>query len=177
LLPHPLVLTTSQNIVVEGSNLHVMAHVSESIVDVSRIKTNDIGAVLNSYGVEAARATILQEIRSVFAAYAINVNARHLMLIADYMVSQLLAIVDYQNQRSSQTFDGGYKPFNRKGIATHSSPLLKSSFETTATFISDATLHGDFDNLTTPSSNIVLGRPSLTGTGIFDLVMPLPTSK
>jgi DNA-directed RNA polymerase I subunit RPA1 len=65
-----------------------MAHISESIVDTSRVKTNDIGAVLKTYGVEAARATILQEIGTVFAAYAINVNTRHLMLIADYMVSQ-----------------------------------------------------------------------------------------
>ena len=63
---------------------------SNSIVETSRIKTNDIGAVLKWYGVEAARATILQEIRTVFAAYAINVNTRHLMLIADYMVSQSL---------------------------------------------------------------------------------------
>ena len=65
-----------------------MALMSESIVDTSRVKTNDIGAVLETYGVEAARATILQEIGAVFAAYAINVNTRHLMLIADYMVSQ-----------------------------------------------------------------------------------------
>lgn len=64
-----------------------MAHISESIVDTNRLKTNDIGAVLKAYGVEAARATILQEIGRVFAAYAINVNTRHLMLIADYMVS------------------------------------------------------------------------------------------
>ena len=154
-----------------------MAYMSESIVDVSRLRTNDIGAVLKTYGVEAARATILQEIGSVFAAYAINVNTRHLMLIADYMVSQLLAIADYENRLRTQTFDGGYKPFNRTGIATHSSPLLKASYETTATFISDATLYGDFDNLTTPSGNIVLGRPTQSGTGIFDLVTQLPTSK
>ena len=70
-----------------------------------------------------------------------------------------------------QTFDGGYKPFNRKGISTNSSPLLKASYETTASFLSEATLHGDFDDLTTPSGNIVLGRPSVTGTGVFDVVM------
>lgn len=73
----------------------------------------------------------------------------------------------------SQTFDGGYKPFNRKGISTSSSPFLKASYETTAAFLSDATLHGDFDDLTSPSGNIVVGRPNLTGTGIFDIVAPL----
>lgn len=70
-----------------------------------------------------------------------------------------------------QTFDGGFKPFNRSGISTHSSPFLKASYETTAAFLSDATLHGDFDNLTTPSGNIVVGRPALNGTGVFDVVL------
>jgi len=73
----------------------------------------------------------------------------------------------------SQTFDGGFKPFNRQGIATHSSPLLKASFEATAAVLSDATLYGDYDNLTTPSGNIVIGRPAMTGTGTFDIVLPL----
>ena len=55
----------------------------------------------------------------------------------------------------------------------HPSPLLKASFETTAAFISDSTLYGDFDDLKTPSSNVVVGRPSLFGTGAFDVVAPL----
>jgi DNA-directed RNA polymerase I subunit RPA1 len=70
-----------------------------------------------------------------------------------------------------QTFDGGYRPFNRKGISANVSPLLKASYETTAAFLADATLYGDFDDLTTPSGSIVLGRPNLTGTGAFDVVM------
>lgn len=74
-----------------------------------------------------------------------------------------------------QTFDGGYRPFNRTGIATNPSPLLKASYETTAAFISDATLHGDFDDLRTPSGNIVAGRLNLTGTGVFDVVAPVPS--
>jgi hypothetical protein len=72
-----------------------------------------------------------------------------------------------------QTFEGGYKPFNRKGISTNPSPLLKASFETTSAFLSDAALYGDFDDLTTPSGNIVLGRPNLTGTGVFDVGIPI----
>lgn len=75
-----------------------------------------------------------------------------------------------------QTFDGGYKPFNRKGISTNPSPLLKASYETTAAFLSDATLYGDYDDLSSPSSNIVLGRPSVTGTGVFDVVLPVEST-
>lgn len=69
-----------------------------------------------------------------------------------------------------QTHEGGYKPFNRTGISSKSSPLLKASFETTAAFLSDATLHGDFDDLSNPSSSIVLGKPGRSGTGVFDVL-------
>ncbi|KII94929.1 hypothetical protein PLICRDRAFT_169633 [Plicaturopsis crispa FD-325 SS-3] len=125
----------------------------EEIIDEDGMYSNDIYAGLKTYGVEMARAVILNEMGSVFGAYKIDVDMRHLELIADYM-----------------TFDGGYKPFNRKGLSTNPSPLLKASYETTASFISDATLYGDFDDLTTPSGNIVLGRPNLTGTGAFDVL-------
>ena len=43
-------------------------------------------AILNTYGVEAARAAIIKEISVVFAAYGIDVNPKHLTLVADYMV-------------------------------------------------------------------------------------------
>ncbi|KAG6813000.1 hypothetical protein H0H92_014931 [Tricholoma furcatifolium] len=136
-----------------GSNLKGMwkfaVGMGESILEDNDIYSNDIYAILKTYGVEMARAAILKEMGGVFGAYNIQVDRRHLELIADYM-----------------TFDGGYKPFNRKGIATNSSPLLKASYETTAAFLSEATLFGDFDDLTSPSGSIVMGRPNQTGTDI-----------
>ena len=48
---------------------------------------------------EAARASIVGEVLSVFGVYGINVDPRHLALIADYM-----------------TFEGKYRPMNRLGI-------------------------------------------------------------
>ncbi|KEP54180.1 DNA-directed RNA polymerase [Rhizoctonia solani 123E] len=138
-----------------GTNFPGIWAASADVVDLDNITSNDIYAILCSYGVEMARMAILKEIESVFSVYKIAVDFRHLTLIADYM-----------------TFDGGYKPFNRRGISTHSSPLLKASFETTAAFLSDATLHGDFDDLTSPSGNIVLGRPTQSGTGIFSVGVP-----
>ncbi|KAH8094813.1 beta and beta-prime subunits of DNA dependent RNA-polymerase [Cristinia sonorae] len=151
---------TLYRITTNGSNIPGLWHFAcsdeEDMIDEHSIKSNDIYAILTTYGVEAARTTILHEVGGVFKVYNIDVDARHLELIADYM-----------------TFDGGYKPFNRSGIATNSSPLLKASFETTAAFLSDATLHGDFDDLKSPSGNIVAGRLNLTGTGVFDVVMPV----
>ncbi|KAJ3822443.1 RNA polymerase I largest subunit [Lentinula raphanica] len=142
-----------------GSNFRglweFMADTDESILYDDEIYSNDIYAILKTYGVEMAREAILREMSGVFGIYKIQVDRRHLELIADYM-----------------TFEGGYKPFNRKGISTNPSPLLKASYETTAAFLSDATLYGDYDDLTTPSGNIVLGRPNHTGTGVFDVRMP-----
>jgi DNA-directed RNA polymerase I subunit RPA1 len=50
--------------------------------------------------------------------------------------------------------------------------LLKASFETTAKFLADATLYGEQDDLTSPAAKIVLGVPSSSGTGSFDIRAP-----
>lgn len=76
-----------------------------------------------------------------------------------------------------QTSEGGYKAFNRTGIANSPSPFLKASFETTAAFVSDATLFGDFEDLTSPSASIVLGKIAQTGTGIFQVALPVDPSQ
>lgn len=74
----------------------------------AQLTSNDIWAVCQTYGVEAARASIVAEITGVFGAYGIAVDPRHLGLVADHM-----------------TFDGGYRPLNRAGMADFSSPCLQ----------------------------------------------------
>ena len=73
-----------------GSNFRGMwefvASSAESIVEDDSIYSNDIYSILKTYGVEMARAAILQEMGSVFGVYSIQVDRRHLELIADYMV-------------------------------------------------------------------------------------------
>jgi len=56
-----------------------------------RLATNDVGSILGTYGVEAARATLMREVSSVFGAYGIGVDPRHLGLIADFMTHQVTA--------------------------------------------------------------------------------------
>eukprot|EP00536_Pseudo-nitzschia_multiseries_P012011 jgi/Psemu1/260237/estExt_Genewise1Plus.C_4380015 len=123
-------------------------------VDHRRLVSNDIWAVRCSYGVEAARNTIVDQIRSVFGVYGIEVDPRHLSLIADYM-----------------TFGGDYTPMNRTGMRETSSPFLQMSFETTAQFLTQAALTGGFDKMNSPSANIVAGRPIRHGTGAFSLLV------
>ncbi|GAA6007137.1 hypothetical protein JCM11491_003019 [Sporobolomyces phaffii] len=136
--------------VTEGVNLRAIWNIAQGIVDLNKIATNDIGAILRTYGVEAARASIIKEMSGVFSVYGIGVDFRHLTVIADYMTSE-----------------GGYKPFNRTGLSNNSSPFLKASFETTAGFVAEAALLGDFDNMVGPSARIVVGRTPESGTGAF----------
>ena len=136
-----------------GVNIGELWKLDFSMVDHDRLESNDIWALRCAYGVEAARSNIVHQITSVFGAYGIEVNARHLSLIADYM-----------------TADGGYKAMNRLGMESSSSPFLQMSFETTAHFLKQAAMANDSDTLSSPSGNIVMGRPVLHGTGAFDLL-------
>lgn len=72
--------------VTEGVNLRAVWNVGHGIVDLNKIYTNDVGAILRTYGVEAARTSIIKEMSGVFSVYGIGVDYRHLTIIADYMV-------------------------------------------------------------------------------------------
>jgi DNA-directed RNA polymerase I subunit RPA1 len=119
--------------------------------------------VLETYGVETCRSTIIREIKAVFGAYFITVDYRHLALIADYM-----------------TFNGGYRPFNRTGIVENPSPAIKMSFETTMNFILDASIQKKMEDARSASASIILGHPAKVGTGCFDVLQdltPRPSKK
>ena len=126
---------------------------NHEIFDINRIETNNINEMMKHYGIEAARYCIVKEIRGVFDVYGIEVDYRHLSLVADFM-----------------TQNGTYKPFNRIGMQESSPPFLKVSYETSTTFLSDSCTKQDIDNNTTPSASIVLGRVPKIGTGVFDII-------
>jgi DNA-directed RNA polymerase I subunit RPA1 len=136
-----------------GVNFEELWKLPANIIEHNKLVSNDIWAVRCAYGVEAARLNIVEQIRSVFGAYGISVDPRHLSLIADYM-----------------TYDGGFKAMNRTGMADASSPFLQMSFETTANFMMEAVLGSQKEHLVSPSANIVMGRPIRHGTGAFDLL-------
>jgi hypothetical protein len=79
-----------------GSNfrgLWEFSSADESIIEEDEIYSNDIYAILKTYGVEMARAAILREMGGVFGAYGIQVDKRHLELIADYMVREFCPFI------------------------------------------------------------------------------------
>ena len=93
---------------VEGMNLEEMWK-HPHVLNLNKLTSNNISAVLKTYGVEAARATIVNQVNEVFAVYGISINHRHMSLVAD-----------------SMTFMGDYRAMNRTGMKSkvihHSSP-------------------------------------------------------
>lgn len=96
----------------------------ENYLDIRRIYTNDMHQIARTYGIEAARAALIREIKNVFAVYGISVDGRHLSLIADHM-----------------TFTGQIKGMNR-GAMDGISPLQAMTFETTTNFLKNSLLLG-----------------------------------
>ncbi|OPJ70789.1 DNA-directed RNA polymerase I subunit RPA1 isoform B [Patagioenas fasciata monilis] len=139
----------------EGINLAELFRYSD-ILDLNRLYSNDIHAMAKNYGIESALRVIIKEIKDVFAVYGIEVDPRHLSLVADYMC-----------------FEGFYKPLNRFGIQSNSSPLQQMTFETSYKFLKEATMMGAHDELRSPSACLVVGKVVKGGTGLFDLKQPL----
>uniref|UniRef100_A0A8D2MZD1 DNA-directed RNA polymerase subunit n=1 Tax=Zonotrichia albicollis TaxID=44394 RepID=A0A8D2MZD1_ZONAL len=139
----------------EGINLAELFKYSD-ILDLNRLYCNDIHSMAKNYGIESALRVIIKEIKDVFAVYGIVVDPRHLSLVADYMC-----------------FEGIYKPLNRIGIQSNSSPLQQMTFETSYKFLKDATMMGAHDELRSPSACLVVGKVVKGGTGLFDLKQPL----
>lgn len=123
------------------------------ILELNRLYSNDIHAIAKTYGIEAAAQVIIKEVTNVFKVYGITVDRRHLSLIADYM-----------------TFDGSFQPLSRKGMEHSSSPLQQMSFESCLQFLKNAAGSGRADELSSPSSRLMVGLPVRNGTGAFELL-------
>uniref|UniRef100_A0A665TS78 DNA-directed RNA polymerase subunit n=1 Tax=Echeneis naucrates TaxID=173247 RepID=A0A665TS78_ECHNA len=139
----------------EGINMHEMFKYTD-ILDINRLYSNEVHAMANTYGIEVALKVIEKEIKDVFAVYGIEVDPRHLSLVADYMC-----------------FEGVYKPLNRHAIRSNSSPLQQMTFETSYKFLKQATMLGSYDELVSPSACLVVGKVVKGGTGLFELKQPL----
>ena len=140
------------SLVVQGLNFEAFVGYQD-ILDLDRLETNHSYALKNKYGVEAMRANIVKEINMVFGVYGISVNPRHLSLIADFM-----------------TFNGDYRAFNRIGMEESASPFLRMSYETTMKYLVNASVQQQRDDMSAPSSAIVLGQVPRVGTGMFELL-------
>ena len=140
-------------IITAGTSLH---HVlTLDFVDVDRTISNDLHEVAKVLGIEAARETILREVLNVIDTQGLNVDARHIMLVADTMC-----------------VSGQVKGITRYGVVQEkNSVLARASFETPIRHIVAAALCGEVDPLTSVVENVMLNQPVPVGTGLPRLVV------
>ncbi len=137
----------------EGSNLEKVLEVEG--VDPFRTTTNDIQAVGRVLGIEAARNMIIQEAYNTLMEQGLNVDLRHIMIVADVM-----------------TTDGTIKAIGRHGVSKEKESVLsRAAFEITVSHLLQASRRGETDKLGGVAENIIVGQPVNLGTGAVELVM------
>ncbi|MDP3990457.1 MAG: DNA-directed RNA polymerase subunit A'' [archaeon] len=138
-----------------GTNLKDVLDLPE--VDVTRTTSNDIHEVYSVLGVEAARQIIINEVFKVIESQGLNVDLRHIMLVADIMC-----------------VGGNIKGITRYGVVSEkASVLARASFETPVKHIINAALEGEVDYLTSVVENVMINQPVPLGTGLPGLITKL----
>ncbi|HLC67254.1 MAG TPA: DNA-directed RNA polymerase subunit A'' [archaeon] len=126
-------------------------------VDTQRTKTNDIHQVYEVLGIEAARNVILNESKETLDEQGLDVDVRHLMLLADMM-----------------TFDGTIKDIGRYGVSgKKASVLARANFEETKKHLVNASFYGEKDKLEGIIENILVGQIAPVGTGMVKLAVDM----
>ncbi|HEY7777907.1 MAG TPA: DNA-directed RNA polymerase subunit A'', partial [Nitrososphaeraceae archaeon] len=136
-----------------GSNLSKIIAIEG--IDTSRITTNNVYEVWQTLGIEAARNALIKEITNTLEEQGLEVDMRHIMLVADLMTSK-----------------GHLQQIGRHGIAgTKTSVLARAAFEITVPTIAKASLEGQIESLKGVTENVIVGATVPIGTGMVDLYM------
>jgi DNA-directed RNA polymerase II subunit RPB1 len=124
-------------------------------VDHTRTTSNAVREIVTVLGVEAARRSLIHELRFVLDSYDIYVNYRHLSTLCDIMTNR-----------------GALTAITRHGINRgDSGALRKCSFEETVEILLEAAFHAEVDPLSGITENIIMGQLAPYGTGSFDLMV------
>lgn len=136
-----------------GSNLSKVILVEG--IEPTRITTNNVYEIWQTLGIEAARTALVKEITNTLEEQGLEVDIRHIMLVADLMTSK-----------------GYLQQIGRHGIAgTKTSVLARAAFEITVPTIAKASLEGQVESLRGVTENVIVGATVPVGTGMVDLYM------
>jgi DNA-directed RNA polymerase subunit A' len=143
----------------DGSNLPKVLEVSG--IDTSRTTTNNVHEIAKTLGIEAAKNALIHEAKGVLEDQGLDVDIRHVMLVADMMIST-----------------GEVQQIGRHGISgKKSSVLARAAFEITVPNIVDAAVKGESDPLAGVTENVIVGQSIPIGTGLVELYMSTFESK
>lgn len=139
-------------VLTSGTNLNDILEMKE--VDMRQTTCNDIHEIFEVLGIEAARQAIINEVYRVIEAQGLNIDIRHVMLVADVMCTT-----------------GVVKGITRYGVVSEkASVLARASFETPIKHLINAALEGEVDDLASVVENVMINQPVPLGTGLPGLV-------
>ena len=122
-------------------------------IDFRHTTTNHILETCAVLGIEAARQSIINEIKFTMGSYGIHIDERHSQLLADEM-----------------TFKGLVLGITRFGVSKmKSSTLMLASFEMTTDHLYNSAIQCKKDDILGVSECIVMGNQAPIGTGLFKL--------
>ncbi|MFQ5819352.1 MAG: DNA-directed RNA polymerase subunit A'' [Candidatus Heimdallarchaeota archaeon] len=137
----------------EGTNLAEALRVVG--VNPTRTHTNSIMEIAGVLGIEAARAAMIQEAMGVLEEQGLEVDVRHVMLVADLM-----------------TLTGQIRQIGRHGVSgAKDSVLARAAFEVTVKHLLEAAVAGEADKLRGVTENVIIGQVIPVGTGVVELLM------
>lgn len=135
-------------IITAGTNLKDVLQLE--FVDKTRTMSNDIHEIADVLGIEAARQAIINEVFKVYEAQGLEIDKRHVMLVADIM-----------------TMSGNVKGITRYGVVSEKeSVLARASFETPIKHVVMASIVGEKDILSSVIENVMINQQVPIGTGL-----------
>ncbi len=140
-------------LITDGTNLAAVLKVEG--VDPTKTKSNSIHEIENVLGIEAAREALVREIKHTLDEQGLDVDIRHIMLLADMM-----------------TRTGVVRQIGRHGVAGEKpSVLARAAFEVTVKHLFDASARGEVDHIQGVTENVIIGQLAPVGTAKVQLKM------
>ncbi|KAH7103209.1 beta and beta-prime subunits of DNA dependent RNA-polymerase [Auriculariales sp. MPI-PUGE-AT-0066] len=147
--------------VLETSGVNLKTIMTIEGIDFARTHSNSCTEVFKVLGVEAARGSLLRELRSVIEFDGSYVNYRHLSLLCDLMTSR-----------------GSLMAITRHGInRADTGALMRCSFEETVEILMEAAAIGEKDDCRGIAENVLFGQMAPMGTGAFDVLLDMEMLK
>jgi DNA-directed RNA polymerase beta' subunit len=113
--------------------------------------------IADTLGIEAARNALIEEAKSVLDEQGLDVDTRHVMLVADIMTA------------SGEVYQVGRHGVSGKKVSV----LARAAFEITIPTIVDAAVKGTVDVFKGATESVIVGQNIPIGTGLIEIYMGL----
>ncbi|KAB2619745.1 DNA-directed RNA polymerase III subunit rpc1-like [Pyrus ussuriensis x Pyrus communis] len=122
-------------------------------VDECRTTSNDVLEVQRTFGIEAARVCIIEEIKSTMKQHGMNINCQHMICVGDVMtyMGQVFGLTRFEVKKMEK------------------SVIALASFEQVADHLFNGCVNGRVDAVRGVSECIIMGVPIRVGTGMFNI--------